>query len=173
MFLGSSGGGFRRPCARRNDSGIRGISSQGKVTPAWARRHSRCGLRLHCRMSAPVFRGIVTVRLPQSTDTLRGMRRTTGTAPSSQSNRRRMHEVRRAAMNIWHNRWALGRALLILGAGPLQGCSYPTNGYPGYPAYAGYGYPAYGNYGYPAYGDYGGGVVIGGGLNGGYDHGHD
>jgi hypothetical protein len=76
-------------------------------------------------------------------------------------------------MNIWHNRWALGTALLILGAGSLQGCTYPTNGYPGYPAYAGYGYPAYGNYGYPAYGDYGGGVVIGGGLNGGYDHGHD
>src|ERR1700752_2406523 len=96
---------------------------------------------------------------------IRGMRWIIGTAPIPRSDRRRTREVRRAAMNIWHNRRALGVALLMLGAGSLQGCTYPTYGYAGYPAYGGYNYPGYGSYGYPAYGDYGGGVVVGGGWN--------
>jgi hypothetical protein len=96
-----------------------------------------------------------------------------GTAVVSRSAHRMVNEAWRAAMKLWHNRRALGAILLLLGAGSLQGCAYPNYGYAGYPAYGGYGYPAYGSYGYPGYADNGGGVVIGGGWNGGYYHGGD
>ena len=71
------------------------------------------------------------------------------------------------------HRRTLTAALVILGAGLLQGCAYGTYADASAPCCAGpaygySGYPAYGSYGYPAYDGYGGAVVAGGAWGGGY-----
>lgn len=77
------------------------------------------------------------------------------------------------------HRRTLTAALVILGAGLLQGCAYGPYADASAPCCAGpaygySGYPAYGGYGYSGYGGYGGAVVAGGGYYGGtYWRDHD
>jgi hypothetical protein len=78
-----------------------------------------------------------------------------------------------AAMIGRCHRRTLTAALVILGAGLLQGCAYGTYADASAPccaspAYGYSGYPAYGGDGYPAYDGYGGAVVSGGAWRGDY-----